>query len=73
VLLTGLVPPSKRVLEALKNSTLPSLYAEVSAYDAMREIHHFTAKIREEDAYKITKAMRHVEPHIDFTKLLEGY
>lgn len=72
LVLTGEDPPSERILNALKSSSLPAIYANMSAYKALEKITHFTAKIRAEDDFKISKAIHHVEPNIDFDQLLSS-
>ena len=69
MILTGKQPPSKELLEQIKQVDIPILYAPVCSYDAMKMITSFTAKIRKEDLPKIHKAIKLVEENIDFDLL----
>ncbi len=71
VLMTGHISPSSAILDALKKSSLPSLYAKISAYDALQKISHFTAKIHEADTFKICKAIKHTRTYLDMNRMLE--
>ncbi len=70
LILTGRYPPKKTVLEAIKNSRLPCIYAPIPSYEAMKKITSFVAKIRIGDLSKIEAAIELVEKHIDFSFLL---
>lgn len=69
LLLTGREPPSEDTLKRIENSQVPTLYAPLCSYDAMKQITSFTAKIRWEDKRKVQKAIQLVEQHIDFNAL----
>jgi BioD-like phosphotransacetylase family protein len=69
MILTGRRPISKDLLEQIKEVDLPVLHAPVSSYEAMRMITHFTAKIRNEDTWKVEKAIKLVEENINFEAL----
>ncbi len=69
LILTGRHPPSKDSLEALSKTNIPSLYAPVCSFDAMKMITSFTAKIRTKDLPKIERAIKLVEENIDFDLL----
>ncbi len=71
LILTGRHPPTPSLLEALKKSAIPSLYASYPSFEAMRMITTFIAKIRKEDISKVEKAIELVESHLNFSKLLE--
>lgn len=69
LLLTGLQTPTVQILAAIQASNVPTLYAPVCSYDAMKAITGFTAKIREQDVPKVQKAIALVEQHVDFDAL----
>lgn len=70
MILTGRNPPRTAILEKIKRTNIPCIYASVSSYKAMQMITSFTAKIQQEDTNKIEKAIQLVEPHIDFNLLI---
>lgn len=69
MILTGRRPLSKEILDQIKEVDLPVLHAPVSSYDAIKMITHFTAKIRNEDIYKVEKAIKLVDENVDFNAL----
>ncbi len=70
LILTGRHPPKPSLVELLKKTHLPSLYAAHTSFDAMRMITSFTAKIRKEDISKVKKAIEVVEKHLDFSLII---
>lgn len=70
LILTGRYPPSEAIIEKLKASEIPTLYAAEPTFEAMRMITSFTAKIHRQDISKVEKAIDLVEHHIDFDRLL---
>ncbi|MFC2049530.1 DRTGG domain-containing protein, partial [Chlamydiota bacterium] len=70
LILTGRHPPKPALVEQLKSSRIPSLYAAYTSFDAMRLITSFTAKIRKEDISKVKKAIEVVEKHLDFSLII---
>lgn len=71
MILTGRSAPRPIILDKIRRTNIPCLYAPVSSYKAMQMITSFTAKIQQEDTHKIQKAIDLVEPHIDFDLLTE--
>jgi len=69
IILTGRHPPTPQLIEKLKMSKIPSLYADTNSFEAMRLISTFIAKIHRKDVLKIQKAIDLVENSIDFTYL----
>lgn len=69
IILTSPVPPTKDLLKALHQSNIPSLYAPICSYDAMKMISSFTTKIRTEDKSKIAQAIKLVDQHVDLSVL----
>lgn len=69
IILTSKQPPSKTILEKIKNSNIPALYSPICSYDAMKMITHFIAKIRTGDALKIERAIKLVEENINLDLL----
>ena len=70
IILTGRTPPKESIIEQIRRSGIPMLYAPVSSFVAMKMVNSFTTKIQREDHSKIEEAIKVVESHIDF-KLLE--
>lgn len=70
MILTGRKPIGKELLEQIKKVDLPVLHASVNSYNAIKMITHFTAKIRNEDTWKVEKAIELVEKNIDFEALV---
>ncbi len=69
MILTSRVPPSQDILDALRKVDIPTLYAPVCSFDAMKMITSYTAKTRVKDLPKIERAIQIVEDHIDFNLL----
>lgn len=69
LILTGRHPPSLQIIKRLQKANIPTIYAAISTYDAMKMITSFTAKIRKEDTSKVEKAIELVESHLDFNFL----
>ncbi|MDN3507677.1 MAG: AAA family ATPase [Simkaniaceae bacterium] len=67
---TGSHPPSKHIIEAIKEANIPSFYVAKTSFDTMQEIASHTAKIRQGDLAKVAEAIELVESHIDFEKLI---
>ncbi len=67
LILTGRHPPKAPVIEKLRQSNIPSLYAAYTSFETMRRITTFTAKIRKEDISKVEKAIELVEKQLDFS------
>ncbi len=67
VILTGRHPPTPKLITALKQSGIPSLYAGQSSFNAMQMITSFTAKTRKEDVAKVEKAIHLVETNLDLS------
>ncbi|MBS0622969.1 MAG: AAA family ATPase [Verrucomicrobia bacterium] len=72
MILTGHIPPSHAMIEAIKRAQIPVLYVPLSSYKALQMIAGFTAKIRREDICKVEKAIHLVEEHIQFELLCHG-
>lgn len=70
IILTGRHPPAAAIINKLKESKIPSLYASKSSFIAMQMITSFNAKTRKEDIAKVEKAIAVVESHLDFSILL---
>jgi phosphate acetyltransferase len=73
MILTGKQPPKSALVEQIRRAQIPMLYAPVSNFIAMKMINSFTSKIRKEDRPKIEQAIKLVESHIDFDRLLEFF
>ncbi len=69
LILTGKTPPKDSIVEQIKKTKIPTLYAPVSSFVAMKMIHSYTLKFRKDDDLKIAEAVKVVEKHIDFEKL----
>lgn len=72
IILTGKNPPKASIVEQIRKSQIPMLYAPVSSFVAMKMISSYTTKIRKEDTAKIEEAIKVVESHIDFHALLKS-
>lgn len=70
LILTSIHPPSDRLMNIIKASEVPVLYAPLCSYDAMKMITSLTAKIRKEDLPKVEKAIQLVEEYIDIEQLI---
>ena len=71
MILTGHTPPSYAIIDEMRKSDIPMIYASVNSYEAMRLIHSHTCKIRLEDKEKIAEAIDLVESHVDFDTLID--
>jgi BioD-like phosphotransacetylase family protein len=72
MILTGKVPPKETIVDEIRRADIPMLYVPLSSFITMKMINSYTAKIRTEDTPKIEEAIRVVEQHIDFDRLLEA-
>lgn len=72
LILTGKHPPSSSIIDQIKQVDLPTLYAPLCSYDAMKMITSFTAKIRVEDQQKIEQAIQLAEQNLNFDLLLQN-
>jgi len=66
MILTGKQPPSEIILAEIRKVDIPTLYAPLCSYDAMKNITSHIAKIRTKDIPKIEKAIKLVEENVDF-------
>lgn len=69
MILTGKQPAREEILQEIRKVDIPTLYAPLCSYDAMKKITSYTAKIRTKDLPKIEKAIDLVEASIDFNAL----
>lgn len=69
LIITSSIPPSEKILNALRKAEIPALYAPLCSFDAMKMITSYTAKTRVKDLPKIEKAIQIVEEHLDFDLL----
>ncbi len=70
MILTGRRLPCKELLEKISASEVPTLYAPMSSYNALKMITGFTAKIRKDDVFKVNEAMRLVERNVNWDAIL---
>lgn len=70
MILTGLIEPSKELIDQLKKTHIPVLYIPEASYTVMKKITRYIAKIQKEDTEKIEEAKNAIEKHIDFDKIL---
>ncbi|CCB86215.1 MULTISPECIES: phosphotransacetylase family protein [Parachlamydia] len=73
MILTGRHPPSKEICEQIRRVDIPTLYAPLHSYDALKMITSYIAKIRMEDLPKVEKAISLVEDNVDFNLLTNGH
>jgi phosphate acetyltransferase len=69
LILTGKNPPKDSIVEQIRKSRWPMLYAPVSSFVALKMINSYTSKFRKDDKEKIAEAIKIVESHIDFERL----
>jgi phosphate acetyltransferase len=69
LILTGRREPSPEIVAEIRKADLPSLYAPLDSYTAMKKITTFIAKTGKDDTRKIDQAIRLVEDHIDLDAL----
>jgi phosphate acetyltransferase len=69
IILTGREPPTEAIMRKIQDHDIPTIYAPMDSYDAMRLITSYTAKIRGKDLPKIDKAISIVEENINFDTL----
>ena len=61
---------SKEVKEMIAGHPgCPIMAVEKTTHEAMREIHNFTPKLNIDDTNRVTIAVQHYEPYIDFDEL----
>jgi len=72
LILTGKHPPKETLIDQIRRADIPAIYVPLSSFIAMKMITTYTTKIRKNDTPKIEEAVRIVEEHIDFDKLLEA-
>lgn len=69
MILTSMHPPRAEIIKEIRKVDIPTLYAPLCSYDAMKMITSFIAKIRMEDVLKVEKAIKLVEENINFDLL----
>lgn len=69
IILTGKSPPKDAIVEQIRKTNWPMLYAPLSSFIAMKMINSYTSKFRKDDKPKIEEAIKVVENHIDFERL----
>ncbi|PJD95351.1 MAG: cobyrinic acid a,c-diamide synthase [Parachlamydia sp.] len=69
MILTGRHPPSAEITEQIRKVDIPTLYAPMHSYEAMKMITSYIAKIRMEDLPKVEKAISLVEENLNFDLL----
>lgn len=69
LILTGRHPPSGIILDEIKRNDIPTLYAPLCSYDAMKMITSYIAKIRTKDLPKIEEAIAIVQKGVNFDLL----
>ncbi|HEY4255183.1 MAG TPA: AAA family ATPase [Chlamydiales bacterium] len=70
LILTGKTPPKQTLLDQIAKTNIPTLYTPLSSFIALKMINTYTSKIGQEDTAKIEEAVKVVESHIDFEKLV---
>lgn len=71
MILTSKVPPSESIVEQIKKTNMPVLYAPMCSYDVMKMITSFSAKIRSKDLPKVQQAITLVEENLDLEMLCQ--
>jgi BioD-like phosphotransacetylase family protein len=74
LVLTGAPPedqPQEYIMNILKHSQAPVLYAPVTTFDAMEKITRFTAKFNASDRDKVLACGKHYAQHLDFDIILD--
>lgn len=66
IILTGSHPPKQALLDEIQKADIPTLYAPVNSFEAMKKITSHTTKIRTDDTEKIHEAMSLMEKHLNF-------
>ncbi|MDB6081623.1 MAG: hypothetical protein JWO53_895 [Chlamydiia bacterium] len=69
MILTGQIAPRPELIERIKKTNIPILYAPFCSFDMMKMISTFSAKIQKDDLPKIKQAIDLVEQHLDFQRL----
>jgi len=57
--------------DMIKSLNAPVIHAELSTYKAMQEIQMFTPKLNIDDVSRVSRAVEHYEPYINFDLLLQ--
>lgn len=70
LILTGMQEPKMEIVQKLDIADIPTIWVPECAFQVMKEVSTFTAKIQKEDESKIQKACELVEKHINFDLLL---
>ncbi len=70
MILTGKHPPKETIVDQIRRAGIPMIYVPLSSFIAMKMINTYTTKIRKNDLPKIEEAVRIVEEHVDFDRLI---
>jgi len=70
MILTGREPPKETIVDQMRRADIPMIHIPLSSFIAMKMINSYTTKIRKDDTPKIEEAIRIVEYHIDFDRLI---
>lgn len=63
-----LTPEIRDMMEGLEGA--PMMVVELSTHQAMTQINNFTPKLNIEDTNRVSVAVEHYEPYIDFDELM---
>jgi len=72
LVLSGGLTPKRRVYNALKNTSIPTLMSRFDTYDVASKIHDLTVKIKYRDKNKIKLVMDMIEKYVDIEAIIEG-
>ena len=73
LLLTGDQEPKPEITQKLDTANIPAIWVPECAFDVMKKVSTFTAKIQAEDEEKVQEAIRLVEKYVDFDLLLRSF
>lgn len=60
----------KEIREMISIIDAPVLHVELSTHEAIEKVHNFTPKLNIDDTHRVSLAIEHYEPYIDFDKLM---
>jgi len=70
LILSGNIPPQRRIYNMLKKEGIPTLLSRYDTYDVASRVHDLTVKIKSRDYTKVKLAIGMVEKYVDMDAVI---
>ena len=71
LILSGNVPPKRRIYNILKKEGIPTLLSRHDTYDVASKVHDLTVKIKSRDQKKVQLAIKMVEKYVNIDAVIQ--